>query len=626
MYKYRAKYQCIMKQQLDKILKHFAFIILGLSTVTLGFMFYKLTQTKSNVAKSLVEKTLFNSSYELSNFITPFSNHISYSVEELKTHPFSEWTPEKFNHIYFSVIKKNKQLQAVGIATNKGLEYNIVKKEDVWQSRMLDPSIDNTIYFWNKYKVRGSHPIKDSSWTSKTVNDPRDRPWYIGAKNTYPEKFWSDLYIFNTTHELGITVSQSWKDSQENDLEVTLAYDISLQAISGIIKKIKPTKNSQVMIANGNNYLLYDDKTESIHIVDLNTNKQQAKLHQLSVDNLDSDPFQFEKEGQNWWGSSEEFKLTNSQKLNMVIILPESDFLKEINNLQVLLFIGFIVIILLTFLIVRMYNKQAKYNHLLLQNGNIIKTKNIEIISSINCAKRIQNAMLPDDEEIQRCLGESFIIYLPKDIVAGDFYWIHYKHPYAFFAVGDCTGHGVPGAMISVMCQTALNRAVLEFSLVKPNEILDKTKELFIEQFNIHNNRFSDGMDISFCLLNKENNKLSWAGANNPLYIIKKDSQKIKVLNPDRQPIGRFPKAKPFSLKEIQLEKGDRLYLFTDGFQDQFGGPKLKKLKPKLFRELLVKTSSLSISDQRKTLIKAFREWKGNEEQVDDVCLLCVKI
>src|SRR5690554_5368989 len=615
-----------MKRYFDKALKHFAFIILTLSTITLGFMFYELTLTKHEVAKSLVEKTLSNSSYELGFFIHPFSNHIEYSVEELESQPFSEWSTEKFNHSYLSVFQKNSQLSAVAISTNKGLEYKFIKKCKIWESRKLNPSKDKDTYVWNKYKIRNKNIIKDSSWITKNVSDPRYRPWNIGSKNAYPEMYWTDLYLFNTTNELGITVSQSWKDSHDDSLFITIAYDISLKKLSDILKKLKPTKNSQVMISKDSNYLLYDDKTKSVHIIDKNSNEQHAQLHQLSLKNLDNRPFQFEKEGQKWWGSAEQFRLTNQQKLNIIIILPESDFLVEINNLQLLLFIGFIVITILIFFIVRIHNKEIKNSNLLLMRGEIIKKKNTEIISSINCAKRIQEAMLPDDEEIQKCLCEAFVIYMPKDIVAGDFYWIHNKPSYIYFAVGDCTGHGVPGAMISVMCQTALNRAVLEFSLIQPHRILDKARVLFIEQFNIHNNRFSDGMDISFCLLNKETNILTWAGANNPLYIIKKDSDKVQILKPDKQPIGRFPREKPFSQQEVQLDKGDRVYLFTDGFQDQFGGPKLKKFKPKFFRELLLKTSSLSIPEQRKALIDAFNEWKGNQDQVDDVCLLCVKI
>src|SRR5690554_3107964 len=438
--------------------------------------------------------------------------------------------------------------------------------------------------------------------------------------------YWTDLYLFNTTNELGITVSQSWKDSHDDSLFITIAYDISLKKLSDILKKLKPTKNSQVMISKDSNYLLYDDKTKSVHIIDKNSNEQHAQLHQLSLKNLDNKPFQFEKEGQKWWGSAEQFRLTNQQKLNIIIILPESDFLVEINNLQLLLFIGFIVITILIFFIVRIHNKEIKNSNLLLMRGEIIKKKNTEIISSINCAKRIQEAMLPDDEEIQKCLCEAFVIYMPKDIVAGDFYWIHNKPSYIYFAVGDCTGHGVPGAMISVMCQTALNRAVLEFSLLEPKEILDKTKELFLEQVGVHSQQFTDGMDISFCLLNKENNKLSWSGANTPLYIIENKSNQLKIYQPDKQPIRRFVNDKPFNQHDIQLEKGDRIYLFSDGFQDQFGGPNLKKLKPKNFKDLLLKTNKLNLNLQREALIEAFNEWKGDENQVDDVCLLCVKI
>src|SRR5690554_8102094 len=130
--------------------------------------------------------------------------------------------------------------------------------------------------------------------------------------------YWTDLYLFNTTNELGITVSQSWKDSHDDSLFITIAYDISLKKLSDILKKLKPTKNSQVMISKDSNYLLYDDKTKSVHIIDKNSNEQHAQLHQLSLKNLDNKPFQFEKEGQKWWGRSEERRVGKECRSRLV--------------------------------------------------------------------------------------------------------------------------------------------------------------------------------------------------------------------------------------------------------------------------------------------------------------------
>ncbi|OIQ25177.1 MAG: hypothetical protein BM555_06810 [Crocinitomix sp. MedPE-SWsnd] len=251
-----------------------------------------------------------------------------------------------------------------------------------------------------------------------------------------------------------------------------------------------------------------------------------------------------------------------------------------------------------------------------------LKESHNEIQDSIRYAKRIQNAILPPDKNLAELLKDYFVLYKPKDIVAGDFYWIESQSGYTFVAVADCTGHGVPGAMVSVICNSSLNRAVRELKLTDTAQILDKTRELIVQEFEKSEEEVKDGMDITLCAI--KGNDLQFSGANNSLWIIR-DGEHIS-LRADKQPIGKFEFSHPFSSKRFELQKGDQLYLTTDGYQDQFGGDKGKKLKSKNMIDLLLKLSTEPMPDQKSQLDSYIEEWKGDYEQLDDICVLGFKM
>lgn len=256
---------------------------------------------------------------------------------------------------------------------------------------------------------------------------------------------------------------------------------------------------------------------------------------------------------------------------------------------------------------------------------SLVEKKQKEILDSITYAKRIQEAILPSESAIKEYLPGSFILYKPKDIVAGDFYWVEKVDDTdsVIFAAADCTGHGVPGAMVSVICNNALNRVLKEFRLVEPDQILYKTRELVIEQFEKSNEEVKDGMDISLCILNKKTSELKWAGANNPLWVIR--NNELIEIKPDKQPIGKYTETKPFTAHSITIHKNDTIYIFTDGFADQFGGKKGKKFKIAALRELLLSIQDKSMEEQKQQINAVFEDWKGSLEQVDDVCMIGVK-
>ena len=256
----------------------------------------------------------------------------------------------------------------------------------------------------------------------------------------------------------------------------------------------------------------------------------------------------------------------------------------------------------------------------------IIESKNRDIMDSIRYALKIQSAILPSKNVFADNGIKGFIYHVPKDVVAGDFYWVERHGDNLFFAVADCTGHGVPGAILSIMCADTLNRLVDDMQMKDTAEILDAAREIIIGYLGQGEDKMQDGMDIALCRLNLKNNELQYAGANNPIYIFKDKSKEISILKSDKQPVAHYIKQKPFTSQTITVCKKDTIFLFTDGYADQFGGDKGKKFKYKNFREFLFSNVEKSMEEQKKELDKNLRNWMKDLEQVDDICVMGVKV
>jgi serine phosphatase RsbU (regulator of sigma subunit) len=267
--------------------------------------------------------------------------------------------------------------------------------------------------------------------------------------------------------------------------------------------------------------------------------------------------------------------------------------------------------------IIEIKNKQTE------EQKTIIENKNKEITDSINYAKRIQYTLLAHADFLAAQLGKDnyFTLFQPKDIVSGDFYWACEQDNKFFLAVCDSTGHGVPGAFMSLLNIGFLSEAINEKLIFQPNEILNYARERLIN--SISKEEQKDGFDGVILCIDKISNKITYASANNSPVIVRKDE--IIELPKDKMPVGKGERLEPFKLNEIQIQKGDTLYLYTDGYADQFGGPKGKKYKYKQLNEQLLAVSSLQLADQSKALIQNFENWKGNLEQVDDVCLIGIR-
>lgn len=265
---------------------------------------------------------------------------------------------------------------------------------------------------------------------------------------------------------------------------------------------------------------------------------------------------------------------------------------------------------------------------------HLVEEKQKEIIDSINYSKRIQNSFIPSDAEFNTSFPNSFVIYKPKDIVSGDFYWMldtsNYptiKRNLKAIAVADCTGHGVPGAMLSMLGASILNQAILENSVQSSADMLNFLNSELKKNLRSKNNEIiRDGMDISCCLFDKDTLKMQFAGANNPCWILR--DEKIIELKADKHSVTASIDEDnvSFTNKEFQLLKGDMVILFTDGFADQFGGPRGKKFMYSRLEKLIISSAALKAQEQKEYLLRDFEEWKGQLDQVDDVCLLGIRV
>ncbi|MDO9185568.1 MAG: tetratricopeptide repeat protein [Bacteroidia bacterium] len=430
----------------------------------------------------------------------------------------------------------------------------------------------------------------------------------------------------------------------------------------------------------------YDLKSvyQEIAIAYNKQNKNDSAFHYIQLYSLIKDSIFSEENSKLIAEMQTKYESVKKEEENRTLLTQNElseNTIKQQNRLQLALslFLG-MVFIFSVFLYRSNKQKQKKNNIILSQKEKaeeqrmLLEFKNKEIVDSITYAKRLQEAILPPLKMIKKYLPGSFILYKPKDIVAGDFYWMEvvssermpvktnlkegadaekYGTTHGeriLIAAADCTGHGVPGAIVSVVCSNALNRTVKEFGISDPGKILDKVRELVVETFIRKDsqeirNEVLDGMDISLISIefdgdNAEGVTIKWAGANNPLWIIKKMKNasidenvssnsnltasefNLMEIKANKQSIGKTDAPMPFTTHSIQLNKGDQLYLFTDGYADQFGGEKGKKFKYQQLKETLLANAHKPMGDQSEILNNTMENWKGSLEQVDDILII----
>ncbi len=650
-----------------------------LSVAILIIMLFNLTQTVEHLSQALIKRTTERTTQELKDFYDPVIRNLLVNKERGASNIFKSLHPKELNPIFIPLLSNYPQISSMMIGNTAGNEYMLLRLDTFWANRNTKNfnGLKNITRY--EYRFEDSKLKLIKKWAEKKDYDPTVRPWFVEAIKNKSEDHpaWTDPYIFFTTKDPGITTSIKWFSTKDS-LEYVIAFDILLLDLSKFTSNLHVSKNGKAFI------LTPDEKIMGLPPEPWLTEVDSLKKYVLSdVNQLNDQPirkaisrwkekyggkealFKFKIKGKDWWTGVSEYEISPGKTLLIVVVVPEDDFLAEVNRTRIVIICGFILVLALTILVIRGYNqKQKAYAKLAEQKIQIekqrdeiskqrdqIEEQQAEIKASIKYSQRIQGAVLPPQCIIDQCLEENFVLYLPRDIVSGDFYWIHQKEKMVLFAAVDCTGHGVPGAFMSIIGHNGLNRTVREYGLSQPGQILDKLNYIVAETFRqtgseiIDDKKYiKDGMDMALCKLHKSKNLLEYAGANNPLYLVRKKEKSLVVdhetkepvidsethnlfeLKATKLPIGSFDQAKKFVNHDIELQKGDIVYIFSDGFADQFGGPKGKKFMYKPMKKLLLNICEKPMETQKQLLLQAFSEWKKETEQIDDVIIFGVKI
>ena len=324
-------------------------------------------------------------------------------------------------------------------------------------------------------------------------------------------------------------------------------------------------------------------------------------------------------------------ELQNKNEINSLKTGKQLEKIKR-NRIVIYSIVGSIVLVLILLLVLySRYALKKRANNQLEEQNKIIAEKKKEIQDSIDYAKSIQRAILPKAEDIYKCFPECFGLYKPKDVVSGDFYWFAEHNEKIFVSAADCTGHGVPGGFMSMLGIDKLNSAVVEKQMISPSEILSVLNNGIKKSLKQSDAGSSsrDGMDVALCVFDLEKTTVTYAGANRALWIIRKEKgvYNLSEINPTKMAIGGLTSDNQvYTEHTVSLNKGDVIYLCTDGYADQFGGENGKKLMTKTLKQMLLSIQHLSMSEQEIYLNSEFEKWKGSLEQIDDVLIFGIRI
>ncbi len=494
----------------------------------------------------------------------------------------------------------------------KALEYDSL-------ALILAIELDDKVSIGNVYNNMGNI-------YSYTGNNEKALEAYLKAKNIYESVDYQRglMYLYNNlgtvyskqrkVQDASLWLQKSLTMAQESadKFQIQLSY-LSLAKLDSITGNYKSAFN---------NYKLYTQYKDSL----VNDENTKATV-QIQMQ------YQFDKKQ-----TADSLKTDEERNLNKLKFEQEK-------NQRWFLYGGLALVVLFAGFLFNRFKVTQKQNIIITEQKHVVEEKHREITDSINYAERIQRSLLASTELLENNLNEYFVLFKPKDIVSGDFYWASNLSNNNFALItADSTGHGVPGAIMSILNTSCLNEAVKE-GYVKPNEILDRTRKEVISVLKRDGSKDGgkDGMDCSLLVFTPTNNKddaaykkLYVACANNPVWIVRANALESTSferkdgfieIRADKMPVGKHDKQNnPFTLHEIDLQKGDLIYTMTDGFPDQFGGPKGKKFMIKNLRELLINNAHLPMCEQKQLLEKTFSNWTGNLEQVDDVTVIGIKI
>ncbi len=592
------------------------------------------------VAQSSQNKSIFNSAVNnIATIYTDQGNYekaVEYLIQSQKLAiENKDWNAEatSYNNIgYIFIQQKNVQkaleyfLHATKIWDREKSNQNLcLAYTNIAEAYMMQKKYSETQQYYQKAKTLAEQN-KDTIFLARALAG-------LGSLYNAVERHQEAITHLNEAFKLmnGKERTSSWLDMI---VQLTYAY-IALdqfEKANGFLKIMQdianePGNSLQLLSVYDCYVKLYSKQhnyTKAYNYMHLYANLKDSVLNESNTKHINELSAQYENE-------KKEKEIELLKKTDSLRQLEISNQQNEINRQQLLSIFSiaaFILIGLSLLLIYNRYKLKKKSNEKLSEAYAQIEDKNQQITDSIYYSKRLQESVLIKEAEIKRFLPESFILYRPKDIVSGDFYWFSKVENQLIIAVADCTGHGVPGALMAMVGNSLLNQAVNEQGLTHPGKILDDVNKNLFKTFSQNNqlDEHADGLDISICSINTDTNKLTYAAANHSLYIV--NNGQVQVIGGEPYSIGGVfgnPQA-VFSTKDLTIHTGTTMYLTSDGLLDQFGEKNKQKFMQKRFIELLNAIQMLDMDDQKHSINQAFSEWKGNAKQTDDVLIWGIKI
>lgn len=620
--------------------------ILGLAV----YILVDIDKTRKSLLNSFMLRPMESIEHHLQSFFHPVAQLSDMALNHAQEGVYALYDSASVNTYFMPLLEYFPSITSIGVADTNGYEYDILSAKNELFTRTVRPDATGGHNYWGAWNKTMDTCMR--KWTEAMREDPRRRPWYTGAMKMNGNNHWTGPYMFNTDSVLGITLSNA--KPMENGMGL-VALDITLEHLSQFMSKVRVGKRGGAFLLTRNLEPISVPKGKDKEIVKV-INIITDEIKEAFTGSDETIDLRVKIHHEQWCARVMRFDLDNSNHLFAVVAIPEQEMMAELNRSTNIIYLGMFLTALFTAMLLVLLQRLRKANKIgrqraekiMLQN-QVISEHNVHVQESLDYAQRIQSIMLPRvDDMAKETMQQVMVLYLPKDTLSGDFYWGRHRKHISYFSVADCTGHGVPGAMMSVLGMDLLNAKVGIDLTSLPENLLFQLRRMLIGRMRKGDTVAYDGMDIALCRLDHVKHTLDYAGAYIPLLLVRSKaygdalevitngrnhelspaassgSHHVFMIKGDRMPLGfvDHDHSNVFAGNQIKLKTNDSVYLMSDGMADQFGGSDNHKFGQRRLRNTLLELEPYSIEERQKKLHAIIQNHMGNEQQIDDICIM----
>ncbi len=626
------------------------YVMLLVTTAMAAYTVYDMQSTRRSLQNTFMLRPLESIEHQLKGFFQPITQLSDMAAGHALASHFSVRDTASMNRYFMPLLTSYDQITSIGVADTGGFEYDILWSANEWRTRSVHPSPDGGRYHWGCWNSTMDTAL--GRWSEPMQHDPRTRPWHRGALQKDGQYHWTGPYLFNTDAVPGVTLSTLHHGT---DGPFIIALDVTLERVSRFMAQMRIGQQGGAFLLSRDMEPISVDAYRPppfARVVSEVTAAYAALKGQMHHDHH----LNVTIDDQRWCARIRRLDLDPTNHLYAVAVMPETEMMAQVNRTVNVIVVGMLLTMVFTGLLFLLMQRLQKANHRMQESAlqvaeqsSIIAKRNSELQESFNYAKRIQQVMLPEMDRLAKAtMNNVMVLYMPKDTVSGDFYWGRLRNGVSYFALADCTGHGVPGAMMSILGLDLLNATVGRDSHSLPENLLYQLRQVLIKRMTSGDVTARDGMDMGLCRLNHHTRTLHYAGAYIPLMIVRSvrsggqldvvsdgrarslsptvssNTHHLFVIKGDRMPIGFIENDNRaiFTGHEIRLQPDDSIYMTSDGYADQFGGQDDRKFGQQRLRQTLLSLEQLPGEARRERLSEVIRAYMGEREQVDDICIL----